>query len=155
MLAALANLFERDLAALAAEVNLYPDDAALWTRFEPLPNPGGNLVLHICGNLNHYIGAVLGRTGYVRNRPAEFDSRDLLRVDLVSRLTQTGETVGRVLRSLEESRLGLLYPEEVFEKPMSTEWFLLHLYGHLRYHAGQINYHRRFSLSASSRTECS
>ena len=156
MLAAMASLFKRDLEALEHEVRQYPDDAALWRPYAPWPNPGGNLVLHVCGNLNHYVGARLGRTGYERNRLAEFDSKDLLREDLVARLRQTAETVSRVLLSLEESGLGDLYPEEVFGQPMSTEWFLLHLYGHLRYHAGQVNYHRRLAAaSESSRTGCS
>lgn len=145
MLASLSQLFTRDLAKIIEEVNLYPDDPSLWKRIEPLPNPGGNLVLHICGNLNHYVGAHLGSTGYVRNRPAEFDSKDLLRADLVARLEQTSETVSRVLLALDPNALNDIYPEQVFEAPMSTQWFLLHLYGHLRYHAGQINYHRRLA----------
>jgi len=35
-------------------------------------NSLGHLVLHLTGNLNHYIGATIANTGYVRNRPLEF-----------------------------------------------------------------------------------
>src|SRR5262245_1910939 len=35
-------------------------------------NSVGHLVLHLTGNLNHFVGAQLGKTGYVRDREREF-----------------------------------------------------------------------------------
>ena len=35
------------------------------------------------------------------------------------------------------------YPIRVFDEPVTTEYFLMHLLSHLGYHTGQINYHRR------------
>jgi uncharacterized damage-inducible protein DinB len=39
--------------------------------------------------------------------------------------------------------LNAIYPQIVFEKEMTTGFFLVHLATHLAYHLGQINYHRR------------
>jgi hypothetical protein len=41
-----------------------------------ISNSAGNLCLHLIGNLNHFIGATLGNTGYVRNREQEFSSKE-------------------------------------------------------------------------------
>lgn len=48
-----------------------------------------------------------------------------------------------VIDSMTEAQLDELYPKVVFEEPMSTKYFLIHLSTHLSYHLGQINYHRR------------
>lgn len=55
-----ARIFARDLEVLEREVGLYPDDASLWKAVEGQPTLGGNLALHLAGNLRHFIGAVLG-----------------------------------------------------------------------------------------------
>jgi hypothetical protein len=60
----LIKIFDRDLLKLEAEIRLYPTDESLWGISRDIKNPGGNLCLHLCGNLQHYIGAVLGKTDY-------------------------------------------------------------------------------------------
>jgi hypothetical protein len=65
----------RDLRAAAREVEAYGSDAALWRAVPGVSNSGGMLALHLAGNLRHFIGAVLGGTGYVRDREAEFARR--------------------------------------------------------------------------------
>src|SRR3954451_205545 len=44
----------------------------LWVKPFAFGNSVGHLVLHLTGNLNHYVGALIARTGYVRDRPREF-----------------------------------------------------------------------------------
>ena len=56
----LSDLFERDLNKLKSEIEQYPDEADLWKKGGSIPNSGGNLCLHLCGNLRHFIGATLG-----------------------------------------------------------------------------------------------
>ena len=71
----MAQVLDRDLAQLRGEVEAYPDDASLWRLHPGIFNSGGGgggLVLHLTGNLLHFIGAVLGGSGYVRDRDAEF-----------------------------------------------------------------------------------
>ncbi len=68
----------RELEALEREIASCPDDEAPWTTVSGVPNSGGTLVLHGAGNRRSVVGAVLGGTGYVRDRAAEFVSRGLL-----------------------------------------------------------------------------
>src|SRR6476620_1982776 len=58
----------KKILALAAPLS----DEQLWARPYPYGNSIGHLLLHLTGNLNFYIGAEIGGTGYVRNRPLEF-----------------------------------------------------------------------------------
>ena len=68
----LQRLLERDLEGLAREIELFPDDESLWKVAPGISNSAGNLARHASGNLKHFIGAVLGGNGYVRQRDAEF-----------------------------------------------------------------------------------
>jgi hypothetical protein len=68
------------------EIEACPDDESLWRGIPGITNPGGNLALHIAGNMRHYFGKVLGRRAYVRNRPAEFAERGLSRREVNARL---------------------------------------------------------------------
>lgn len=77
----LLEIFERDLNKLKDEINLYKDENSLWIVKCGISNSAGNLCLHLVGNLNHFIGAVLGNTGYVRNREKEFSAKNLPRTE--------------------------------------------------------------------------
>jgi DinB superfamily len=44
-----------------------------WQKPFPYGNSFGHLVPHLTGNLNYYIGAQIAKTGYVRDRPREFN----------------------------------------------------------------------------------
>lgn len=48
-------------------------DTQFWQKPLPFGNSFGHLVLHLTGNLNYYIGARIANTGYVRDRPREFN----------------------------------------------------------------------------------
>ena len=138
----LISLFNRDLDKLIVEVELI-DDKNLWSKLPGITNTVGNLTLHICGNLQHFIGATLGDTGYLRQRDIEFSNKNVSKHDLIDEVKQTKDVISTVLKSISEDKIPALYPLNVFDKEMSTEYFLLHLHGHLTYHLGQINYLRR------------
>jgi uncharacterized damage-inducible protein DinB len=139
----LSEIFERDLNKLIAEINAYKDENNLWLIKEGISNSAGNLCLHLIGNLNHFIGATLGNTGYVRDREKEFSSKNIPRNKLVSDLEKTITVVKNSLTNLPEADLEKNFPIEVFGKPLTTVFLLVHLTTHLTYHLGQINYHRR------------
>jgi len=139
----LADLYERDLNKLKVEIELFPVEADLWKKTGDVPNSAGNLCLHLNGNLQHFFGAVLGKTGYVRDRPAEFSSTDISREKMLSDIDSTIEAVRSTLSKLTDNDLAAPYPIEVFERPMTTGWFITHLATHLNWHLGQINYLRR------------
>lgn len=137
------NVLARDLRALAREVDAYPSDDMLWRAAPGVSNSGGTLVLHLLGNLQHFIGAVLGRTGYVRDRDAEFATRDLTRAELRRRIEAAAETVNATLLRVAPEQLDAEYPVPVADRRLGTADFLVHLAAHLAYHLGQIDYHRR------------
>ena len=137
------TIFERDLNRLKTEIELYTNENNLWQIEKGISNSAGNLCLHLIGNLNIFIGNVLGKTDYVRNRPLEFSLKNIPRADLLQSINATIVMVDRTLNALREEDLQLEFPILVFEKKTSTEFMLIHLTTHLSYHLGQINYHRR------------
>lgn len=140
---AVRHVLLRELRTVAREVAAYPDDDALWRDVPGLPNPGGTLALHLAGNLEHYVGAVLGGSGYVRDRDAEFATRGLTRAEVRARVDAAARAVDAALRSFPADRLARAYPERVGGRTTRTVDYLLHLSAHLAYHLGQLDYHRR------------
>lgn len=139
----LKSLFSRDLAKLKAEIELYQNEERIWYIEENIANSAGNLCLHLVGNLNTFVGAEFGATGYVRNRELEFSAKDVPRAVLLEQISETAQIVDVTLDQFTAERLQADSPIQFFDKLVSTEYFLVHLASHLAYHLGQINYHRR------------
>lgn len=142
----LKTLFNRDLNKLKTEIQSYQNESSIWKIDKNISNSAGNLCLHLIGNLNTYIGAELGKTGYIRNRPLEFSLKDIPKSELIEKIEATIQVVNSTLETLNDTDLEKIYPQIVFEKEMTTGFFLIHLATHLGYHLGQINYHRRLVL---------
>jgi uncharacterized damage-inducible protein DinB len=143
LLRAVAAIFDRDLRALAREVEAYADERDLWRVPPGTPNSAGTLVLHLTGNLQHYLGAHLGGTGYRRNRAAEFADRDLPRAELLRRIEAARAAVQAAARAGDEL-LAQDLPEVVGGVRVNAGEYLVHLISHFAYHLGQLDYHRRF-----------
>lgn len=139
----LVALFRRDITQLKHELALYNNEANIWKVDGAVLNSAGNLTLHLIGNLNTYIGAEIGKTGYVRNRPLEFSDKNIPREVLFQKIDDTLSVIENAIYSITESDYQKEYPLLVFDKMTTTEFFLVHLTTHLAYHLGQINYHRR------------
>ena len=72
----LASVLANRYAANAARVRELAaplGEPQFWQKPFPFGNSFGHLVLHLTGNLNYYIGAQIANTGYVRDRPREFN----------------------------------------------------------------------------------
>ena len=136
-------LLLRDLDTFRHEIELYPDDQTLWKTLPGVSNSGGNLGLHAAGNLLHFIGGILGGTGYVRNRDTEFSRSSGSRKEVGEELTRAHEVIGTVLTRLSDADLARPYPQLVNNRRFITGDFLLHLATHLTFHLGQIGYLRR------------
>jgi uncharacterized damage-inducible protein DinB len=143
MLQDLITILTRDLDKLGAELEAFTDEANIWKTTGRITNSAGNLSLHLCGNLNTYIGGMLGNSGYVRDRAAEFSRKDVPRSELLIELAQTKEMIAHTLNQLHPDILEQEYPEPVRGYPMTNGYFLVHLTAHLSYHLGQVNYLRR------------
>jgi uncharacterized damage-inducible protein DinB len=139
----LITIYERDLGKLRTEIESYAHEADLWKKSGDIPNSTGNLALHLVGNLKHFIGSVLGDSGYQRDRPAEFSSDNISRDTILNEIDETIDLLQSTISKLTDEDFAKTYPIEVFGEPLPTEHFLIHLTTHLNYHLGQIDYHRR------------
>lgn len=139
----LLEIFERDLNKLKDEISLYKDENSLWIVEKEINNSAGNLCLHLIGNLNHFIGAILGKSGYVRNRENEFAAKNIPAKDLITEIESTIKIVTGVLENLSAEDFEKDFPVEFQSKVVKINFILVHLLTHFNYHLGQINYHRR------------
>lgn len=139
----LLEIFERDLNKLKDEISLYKDESSLWIIKKEISNSAGNLCLHLIGNINYFIGATLGNSGYVRNRESEFSLKNVSRENLINEIEKTIEMVNKTMGKLSIEDFEKDFPLEKHGKIVKTDFMLLHLVTHFNYHLGQINYHRR------------
>ncbi len=139
----LIEIFERDLNKLKDEIGLYSDETKLWIVDKDIINSAGNLCLHLIGNLNHFIGAALGNTGYIRERDKEFSLKNIPRKDLLESIEKTKKMVTDTIQQLNEDDFNKEYPEDKLGRKATTGFLLFYISSHLSYHLGQINYHRR------------
>jgi uncharacterized damage-inducible protein DinB len=139
----LKSLFDRDLNKLKVEIESYQNESQIWAIDKQVSNSAGNLCLHLIGNINHFIGNQIGKTDYVRDRPLEFSLKNIPQAELIAKINDTMLVVDKTLDTVKHEDLEKIYPLIVFEKEMTTGFFLVHLSTHLAYHLGQINYHRR------------
>jgi uncharacterized damage-inducible protein DinB len=145
------RLLVRELAAFERELGLFPTDDLVWATLPGISNSAGTLALHVCGNLLHFVGGVLGGSGYVRDRDAEFSRRGVSREELAREIRQTILAIENVLPRLTPEDLALEYPEAVGGVRFPTGLFLLHLCTHAAHHLGQVGYLRR-ALTGETRS---
>ncbi len=144
----LNKLYTRDLDRLMIELESYADEESLWIKVDGINNSAGNLFMHLCGNLQHFIGAILAKTGYERQRDFEFNGK-LSLAQITAEIVQTKQVLIDYFSNSEDADFQEEYPLQPFGYAMSVAYFMMHLHSHLSYHMGQINYHRRI-LSKSS-----
>jgi len=145
-----SKLYEQGLNKLRTEIEKYPDEAALWKTGGNIPNSAGNLALHLIGNLNHFFGATIGGSGYVRDRDNEFSSGEVSKQQILSEIDNAESAVKDALGKLGPDDLDKIYPVQFQNEDVSTEYVLGYLLGHFNYHLGQINYHRRLLVGEES-----
>ncbi|MDZ7773854.1 MAG: DUF1572 family protein [Balneolaceae bacterium] len=137
----LTKLFERDLDRLITEMEQVPEEL-MWKAPPGVTNSCGVLAQHLVGNLRHFIGAHLGGTDYQRDREREFTNTGVPAASLIREVRELKDALFHILNDLDQGVWEGDYPEGT---PLegSTRQVLVHLYGHLNYHLGQLNYLRR------------
>lgn len=139
----LSAIFVRDLTKLKEELNLYSFEYDLWRTDAMIANSAGNLALHLVGNLNHFVGAIVGKTGYVRQREMEFTLKNVPRNKIIEDIDAVIVMLPQVLSAVTDEIMKTDFPIKKHDETVTHEQMLVHLYGHLAYHLGQVNYHRR------------
>jgi hypothetical protein len=145
MLSHFKNLIIRDLQALRLEVSSFTEDSFIWNKLPGTVNSAGHLTLHLVGNLNHFIGAGLGKTGYIRNRENEFTCAPVSKTELLKEVDECISTIEISFAQISDGDLQKDFPlswrEGLF---YNTNFMLVQLTAHLNYHLGQVNYLRRY-----------
>jgi len=116
-------------------------DEKIWARPYPYGNSVGHLVLHLTGNLSYYIGAEIGGTGYVRNRPLEFTDAASYPKELL--LQSFDAAIAVVLAALQKQReddWSAAYTAKGMEDAGDRFTVFLRCAGHLSHHTGQMMY---------------
>lgn len=139
----LKKLFERDLTKVKTEMLAYKREENLWIISNEIKNSGGNLCLHLIGNLNAYIGNGLADSGYVRDRDFEFAGTGVPRQQLINDIEKTIQVVNQGLSTIDDNQLNDNFPILIWDSATKMDFTLIHLHSHLNYHLGQLNYHRR------------
>jgi hypothetical protein len=139
----LAALFQRDLTRLRQQLDAFAGQDLLWDCAPGIVNSSGNLMLHLEGNLREYVCRLLGKIPYQRTRDQEFSQKGISHDALAARIEELKKLVPGVIEKLTDVQLQAIFPENPLGTPLSTQQFLMSLYGHLNYHLGQIDYQRR------------
>ncbi|MBZ4189685.1 DUF1572 family protein [Niabella beijingensis] len=136
----LADFYERDLRRLLEEIHLFKREEDLWKLYGSVKNPAGNLALHIIGGSNYLFGTVLAKTGYIRDRDAEFSGKHVARTQLVTELETLIPLITQTVRKLD---MDAEYPIAFDDAKRPNHYVMVQLLAHLNYHLGQVNYLRR------------
>jgi uncharacterized damage-inducible protein DinB len=139
----LSRIYENDLRKVITEIEAYESEADIWQVADGITNSAGNLALHLVGNINHFFGANLGGTDYIRERDLEFSDKNISRAELVERLEKTFEVLKDTFEKLSNEDFHQDYPEAFGGETQKTLPVVVYMLSHLNYHLGQINYHRR------------
>lgn len=137
------ELFIRYIDQIKNEISAYKDEADIWKSLGSIKNSAGTLTLHMCGNLQHFVGAIIGNRGYIRNRDEEFNRRNVSRNDMLAELEITKNVIEAEFNNLEDNKLNDKFPPTHFGEDITYNYALARLISHFAYHVGQINYHRR------------
>lgn len=146
----LSRLYYRDLTRLIQELEAFPNDESLWQTLPGVTNSAGNLALHLEGNLREFIGRLIGGLAFERKRDLEFSTKNLTRKELTGRIDSVRSVVPGVVAAMTSGLLEASYPQLMAGSVMTHQQALMHTYGHLSYHLGQIDYLRRTLTGAGS-----
>jgi uncharacterized damage-inducible protein DinB len=126
------------LAKTVRELTAPLSNKEFWTKPIEPSNSIGHLVLHLTGNLNHFVGAKLGGTGYVRDREREFtEPNPPSKDEALKRLDEAVALFRRVVEGLDAERLAGPHPEARFANVLDALVFLV---AHFAIHRGQMSY---------------
>lgn len=135
----LIDLYSREIERLKNEVLAFESDELLWRTPDAQIISAGNQCLFIAGTLQHFIGNVIGDSGYIRNKEAELKARNIPRERLLEEIDNMKQIVVDTLEQVSKTELQKQFPTNEFAEPVTTEFFLIHLLRTLSFHSGQIS----------------
>jgi hypothetical protein len=111
-----------------------------WQKPFPYGNSFGHLVLHLTGNLNYYIGAQIAQTGYVRDRPHEFNDPHLpSKEEALKRFDAAVDMVLKTIRSQSPEDWSAQYSGAGSDAKTRLDIVVI-CAAHMQHHIGQMIY---------------
>ncbi len=136
--------FDSTFSGLRARVNTLAEGLSsdeFWTKPFAFGNSFGHLTLHVTGNLNHFIGALIGESGYVRDRDREFtDAHRPTPEAVLANLDDAVERVRRILATQSDVDFVAPYAAPGLEGVADRFSVFLLCAAHFREHVGQMIY---------------
>jgi hypothetical protein len=127
-------------AARVRELAAPLTSAQFWQKPFPYGNSFGHLVLHLTGNLNYYIGSQIAKTGYVRDRPREFnDPNPPSKDEALKRFDDAVEMVCRTVRGQSSEDWPMEYSGVGADAKNRLE-MVAQCAAHMQHHIGQMIY---------------
>jgi hypothetical protein len=127
-------------AARVHELGAPLTNAQFWQKPFPYGNSFGHLVLHLTGNLNYYIGAQIAQTGYVRNRPREFnDPHPPSKEEALKRFDDAVDMVLKTIRSQSDEDWSAKYSGAGTDATNRLA-MVVQCAAHMQHHIGQMIY---------------
>lgn len=138
-----STILSQGIDNIISELNQYENEADIWEIDGEIKNSAGNLAIHLSGSISYFIGAVMAKNGYVRNREAEFSEKNISREKMISELNSTKKMMEAFISKQDADFYNAIFPLQTFGENRSNHFALMIMAVHLNYHLGQINYHRR------------
>jgi uncharacterized damage-inducible protein DinB len=137
--AVLADRYTQN-AARVHELAAPLSNAQFWQKPFPFGNSFGHLVLHLTGNLNYYIGTQIAKTGYVRDRPREFnDPNPPSKEDALKRLDDAVAMVKQTIHAQSTEDWSASY-SGVGTNARNRLDMVMQCAAHMQHHIGQMIY---------------
>jgi len=127
-------------AARVRELAVPLADAQFWQKPFPFGNSFGHLVLHLTGNLNYYIGAQIAGTGYLRDRPREFnDPNPPSKDEALERFDDAVAMVQQAIRAQSPDDWSAEYSGAGTNAKVRLD-MIMQCAAHMQHHIGQLIY---------------
>jgi uncharacterized damage-inducible protein DinB len=127
-------------AARVRELAVPLTEKQFWQKPFPYGNSFGHLVLHLTGNLNYYIGAQIAKTGYVRDRPREFnDPNPPSKEDALKRFDEAVAMVIKTIRAQSSEDWSAEYSGTGTNAKVRLD-MVMQCAAHMQHHIGQMIY---------------
>ena len=114
------------------------DDEQIWWRPNDQTNSVGNLTLHVCGAVMHFLCRGVGGHQYLRDRPAEFATTSMAKPQLLATLDEMISKAEQTFAGLDASRLADESTEPAYYSTVFEDLFGVAI--HMAVHTGQIVY---------------
>ena len=114
------------------------NEEQLWWRPNQQSNSVGNLTLHVCGAVQHFLNRGVGGQEYTRDRPAEFSTTSMSKAKLEEILDETIARADQTFANLDPSRLSAPSTEPAYYSTVFEDLFGVAI--HVAVHTGQIVY---------------